>query len=166
MALISVSSHSRLLSFRFEVHKAAENDFRAAVHHEFAVEQTIERAKRKGNARHGEVTIVATDDPRWTEAFVRTHDASKNVEAAALRMLEEPPASLAGVVALLDYAVEYVKAGNSWPQDLEGEEKACCNFLGQTPWQHYVIANTAEVLRGLAGAPTPAGAAMQAKIAA
>ena len=143
-----------------EAHKTAENDFRAAVHHECALEQTIDEAKCKGNAYGGEVTIVETDDPRWTEAFVRTNDASRNVEAAALRMLEESPASLAGVVALLDYAVEYVQAGNCWPQDLEDKEKACRIFLNQTPWQHYVIANAAEFLRGLS-APTPTGAAAQ-----
>ncbi len=106
-----------------------------------------------------EVTVVTTDDPRWTDACIRIRDASNEVEALAFRMLNEPPASVEGVTALLDYAVAYVDAGNLWPQDITDDVEAHQRFLGQAPWQHYVIANTAEALRGLTGAPTPAAAA-------
>jgi hypothetical protein len=170
---ISAPRDSRLCSHSadpifalIEAHKAAENDYAAAVHHHIAMEQMIEKAKRKGSVYANEVTTVATDDPRWTEVCIRLSDASKELDALALRMINEPLASVEGVTALLDYAAAYVDAGNLWPQGITDDDEAHQRFLGQTPWQHYVIANAAEALRGLTGAPTPAGAAVRAKIAA
>lgn len=125
-----------------EAHKAAEREHAAAADHLEKIEQKFGRVGK-----------------RWTAARARYSNASDQADVLALRLVNEPPVSVEGVAALLSYAAEVVDSGATWP-DMETDE------TGQHGWQHHVIATAAAALRGLNGAPTPAGVAMQVKIAA
>ena len=94
--------------------------------------------------QHCGVTIVATDDPRWTAACVRYNEAVLKADALALEMLDVPPVSLAGVAALLTYAAEFVEEGNLWPEAVVGDD----DDIGRD-WQHCALLNAAAATRQL-----------------
>jgi hypothetical protein len=59
-------------------------------HYEY-MEQTIPEDRRRGDIYGGEVTEVATDEPRWTEACDRYSNAFRKSDAIAL--IHRSPAS-------------------------------------------------------------------------
>src|SRR3954468_16509510 len=59
-------------------------------HYEY-MEQTIPEDRRRGDMYGGEVTEVATDDPRWTEARDRYSNAFR--KSAAIALIHRSPAS-------------------------------------------------------------------------
>jgi hypothetical protein len=85
--------------------------------------------------------IVSTDDPRWIEcerAVLRRMDEETDAACTLINVL---PTTMAGLVSLLQYAVD----GEGWPTSLESESGK------NQSWRQLLIANLAEVLPELAG---------------
>ena len=87
----------------------------------------------------GEKTVT-TDDPRWIDcerAAMRAWDAQDD---AAVALLHARPTTMAGVKALLDYAVEANVDGQGWPGELlmnDGKTRS---------WHHILVENVAAAI--------------------
>jgi hypothetical protein len=99
-------------------HRAATEATTAAMHRYGEMEELIPDALRQGDFYGGEVTEVATDDPRWTAACHAYNSAFRNEDVIALAMLDAPIANLEGLAALMAYAGEYVLRGLLWPEGI------------------------------------------------
>jgi hypothetical protein len=62
-----------------------------------------------------EEKIVTADDPRWIASEKAVMAATEKNQAAADTLIEIEPTTIAGVIALLSYAAEFVRAGEEWP---------------------------------------------------
>lgn len=69
-----------------------------------------------------EENIVATDDPRWIDcerAVMRCMNAETDAACVLVGIL---PTTMAGVVALLRYAVDADAEGEGWPTVVESDD--------------------------------------------
>jgi hypothetical protein len=126
-----------------EAHKAAVAATNAALglHSDLHEELPIEKRRSKFNA-WGE-TIVETDDPRWIAAERGVMQAHNNEEDAACVLVSEPPATMAGVIALLQYAIAADTDGDGWPLLQSDDHKRTRS------WQFFLIEMLADVLPGM-----------------
>lgn len=86
---------------------------------------------------------VRMADPRWLE-YERIRELSNDkTEDAAADLVSVQPTTMAGVIALLSYAAEYVDKGNEWP-DLEEDGE-------QNTWEVFLHRSLAEALAEIAG---------------
>ena len=91
--------------------------------------------------------IVETDDPRWIECereIIRTMDAESD---AACTLVSISPTTLAGVLALLQYAVARDTDGEAWPRDLVSDDGT-----KSRSWHYFLIENVAATLADIGGA--------------
>jgi hypothetical protein len=114
-----------------EAHKAAFARVIAAID----VEQAAEAATPKG---------VRKTDERYLEAGKAVGAAWETEGDAAIELVSVRPESMAGVMALLNYAISADSDGETWPRDLLSDD-------GETSgsWHHFLIQNLAEILPGL-----------------
>jgi hypothetical protein len=128
-----------------ELHKAAKAAFYSCVLHHSKLETSIPFELRRSNINaHGE-TIVATDDPRWIAAE-RDVDRLGDAEIdAACALVSIAPTTTAGVIALLQYAVEADTDGHSWPTDLRDDADTISRS-----WHHFLIEMLAAALSDIA----------------
>lgn len=131
LAIPPAAGNSDPIFALIEAHKAAESEHRTAVHYCYDLE---DRGFKSKSDRESDRHLKA--------ANTRIDKASEAADEIALRLIGEPPVSVAGVAALLSYAAELVAEGGLWP-DMEDD------LHGQEGWQHHVIARAAETLRGL-----------------
>lgn len=128
-----------------EAHKAARAAFEGAVRQHSVFERELSKDKRRSTIDVWEETIVETDDPRWIDcerSVIRFMDAETEAACVLVNVL---PTTVAGVLALLRYAVEADTDGEGWPPVLESDD-------GQTrSWRHLLLANLAEILPELTG---------------
>lgn len=129
-----------------EAHKAARVALSAAASLNLALDRELPIEKCRSHINVWEETIVETDDPRWIEAE-RTVMRCMNAENdAACVMIRIRPTTMAGVLALLRYAVDADSDGEGWPPIVQpGDARS---------WHHFLIANLAEVLPELAAGKT------------
>jgi hypothetical protein len=123
-----------------EAHKAAVAATNAALELNSRLDDELPVEKCRGGFNGGEETIVETDDPRWTAAGRAVHQAHNNEEDAACALLSEPPATMAGVIALLQYAIAADTDGDGWPQ-LQSDD-----YKRTRSWQFFLIEMLADVL--------------------
>jgi hypothetical protein len=130
-----------------EAHKAAvaARDFALSVHTK--LENELPRDKRRSSIYVGEENIFDDDDPRWIDAergISRAWDAETD---AAVVIVNVRPTTMAGVIALLQYANEADIDGMEWPTDLLSDD-------GETTrsWHYFLIETLAETLPTLAAA--------------
>lgn len=127
-----------------EAHKAAALAFKNILYLQGDLEGELPREKRRSRIA-GEQSIVETDDPRWIE-IERDVDRLNEAETdAAIVLVNIAPTTMAGVVALLQYANAADADGCGWPADLQED-------VGQKirSWHYFLIQMLAEVLPGLA----------------
>jgi hypothetical protein len=91
-----------------EAHRAAVASFSDAVSANGRLERELPKDRRQWSCTPWEPELPAdcADDPRWIASeleITRSHDA---IEAAALELVNVPPATKAGTVALLSYVAE------------------------------------------------------------
>jgi hypothetical protein len=115
------------------------------MHHYSLMEESIPEDQRQGDMYGGEVTEVATDDPRWTAACHQFNDAFRKSDEIALAMLDTPIMSVEGLVALLAYAGEHSEQGLLWPKEIINET------VDDKPqdWERWVLKMAAETMRRL-----------------
>ena len=100
------------------------------------------KEKRYSSVTVWEEDIVATDDPRWIECE-RTVMHFMNAETdAACVLVSVLPTTIAGVVALLRYAVDADTDGEGWPPEVESDGHI-------RSWRHCLLANLAEIIPAL-----------------
>lgn len=119
-----------------QVHKNAHKSVEIAAHaHSLLEREIVASGVRMSTARE--------DDPRLT-ASENAMSAAYDVEAdAACDILGNSlPTTMAGVCALLSYAVEADTDGVGWPEDLCESE----SVLDRRSWQQILIARLAEIL--------------------
>jgi hypothetical protein len=114
-----------------EAHKAAFERVRGAVDIEYAIEAATPKGMRK-------------NDQRYLEARKATSAAWESEGDAAIELLNVRPETMAGVVALLEYAVSADRDGETWPPELLADDGESVRS-----WHHLVIQNLAEILPGL-----------------
>ena len=85
-------------------------------------ERELPRDKRQSSIdAHGE-EIVATDDPRWIASQRALAAAWNAQDDAACVLVSIVPTTLAGVVALLEYANAADIDGHAWPSVLQSDD--------------------------------------------
>jgi hypothetical protein len=112
-----------------------------------ALERELPRDKRRSSVDCFEERIVETDDPRWIECereIIRTMDAESD---AACTLVSISPTTLAGVLALLQYAVARDTDGEAWPRDLVSDDGTKARS-----WHYFLIENVAATLADIRGA--------------
>ena len=131
-----------------EAHRSAAFAFKEAIDANYDLECELPRNKRNSSVTAWEEKIVQSDDPRWIvseRAIRKTSDAESGAACALINVM---PTTIAGVIALLQYAVSADPDGQAWPDDLVADEFA----KRSRPWYHFLIANLAEVLPGMVSA--------------
>jgi hypothetical protein len=124
-----------------EVHKAACAAMNARVSEHSRLECSLPRDKRKSSVDAFEEKIVATDDPRWIEserAVMRSFDVETD---AACVLVTVRPTTIAGVLALLQYANAADKDGEAWPRELQSDDGTKARS-----WHYFLIEALAEAL--------------------
>jgi hypothetical protein len=132
-----------------EAHRELDRSLTAVLTEAGRLEDTLPEGLRETSLNlYEDPIIVETDSPEWirTEkaamaAHIALHDAE--VELAGV-----VPTTMAGVVAILRYAEEYVAPGNRWPMngellDDDGESRS---------WEILVMRNCANALAKLSAA--------------
>ena len=113
-----------------EAHKTARAAFEASVSRHSALDRELPIEKGRSRISAWEETIVETDDPRWIECertLTRCMDAESDAACVLVSILST---TMAGVVALLRYAVDADTDGEGWPPVVESDD-------GQTrSWRH------------------------------
>jgi hypothetical protein len=110
MAAPAVASHGGPdpILEAIEAHKAARATWLEWVYRHGDLEDELPKEKRQSNIDVWEELIIFADDPRWIEAereLKRTGDLETD---AAVVLVTVQPTTLAGILALLKYAVEAV----------------------------------------------------------
>jgi hypothetical protein len=129
-----------------ESHRAATAAVHSAIDVQTVLERELPRDKRKSSVNSWEEKIVATDDPRWIEcerAIIRSFGAETD---AACALVNVPPATLAGVLALLQYANTADKDGEMWHHELQSDDGTKTKTRS---WHYFLIETLAEALPGL-----------------
>jgi hypothetical protein len=116
-------------------HRAAFARVISAIDVEQAVEASIPAGMR--------LQTYKTDE-RWLESGKAVSAAWDAEGDAAIELINVHPTTMAGVMALLDYAISADTDGETWPQDLlSGDDET-----GGT-WHQFLIQNLTEILPGL-----------------
>jgi hypothetical protein len=105
-----------------DAHRKAHAAHVAAVDREYALEDELPRQKRRSWVTASETRLVGTDDPAFIMSALVTRHASDQLFTAAIQLLEVRPTTIAGVIALANYAEEYMAAGNGWPEDVVDDD--------------------------------------------
>jgi hypothetical protein len=136
-----------------EAHKAARATWIEWVYRHSDLEQELPKDKRQSNIDVWEELIIFDDDPRWIEAERELKRTSDLESDAAIVLLNVQPTTLAGILALLNYAVEADTDGVGWPDALESDDGQITRH-----WQFFLIEGVAEALAGMVPARAMAGA--------
>jgi hypothetical protein len=115
-----------------EAHKAAFVRVIAAIDVEHAVQAEIPKGPTKWS------------DPRLIDSRKATSAAWEVEGDAASELVNVHPTTMAGVIALLDYAISADRDGETWPRELLADD-------GETDrsWHYFLIQNLKEILPGL-----------------
>jgi hypothetical protein len=130
-----------------EAHKAARATWLEWVCRHSDLEQELPKEKRQSNIDVWEELIIFADDPRWIEAERELKRTSDLESDAAIVLLTVQPTTLAGILALLNYAVEADTDGVGWPDSLQSDDGRITRS-----WQFFLIEGVAEALAGMVSA--------------
>jgi hypothetical protein len=129
-----------------EAHKAANVALRSQISVHSELECSLPREKRKSNVDAFGEKIVPTDDPRWIaseRAVMRSFEAEAD---AACVLVSVRPTTMAGMLALLQYANAADTDGEAWPCDLQSDDGKVRS------WHYFLIESLVEVLPGMVSA--------------
>src|SRR6266446_404680 len=128
-----------------DAHRAAVDARNSIIGVHSILEDELPRDKRRSSVICFEEDIVETDDPRWIDAERGVSRAWDTEYSIAVDLLNVRPTTLAGVLALLQYANAADIDGEVWPTDLlsdDGEKTRS--------WHYFLIEALAETLPTLA----------------
>jgi len=128
-----------------DAHRAAVDAGNSIIGVHSILEDELPRDKRRSSVICFEEDIVETDDPRWIDAERGVSRAWDTEYSIAVDLLNVRPTTLAGVLALLQYANAADIDGEVWPTDLlsdDGEKTRS--------WHYFPIEALAETLPTLA----------------
>jgi hypothetical protein len=128
-----------------EAHRAAVAATVAAVDLYSDLDEELPIEKSRSRITAWEETIVETDDPRWIDAERGVMKAHNNETDAACVLVSEPPTTIVGVLALLQYAIAADTDGECWPQ-LESDDGK-----RSRSWQYFLIEMLSDALPGMVG---------------
>lgn len=100
-----------------EVHKAAAAVTRAAVERLSVFERELQADGRLGKENRRE-----DEQQRGEEIEAALQQAFNDETDAACLLVGDPPTTMAGALALLQYAVTADKDGETWPTDLQSDD--------------------------------------------
>jgi hypothetical protein len=125
-----------------EAHRVAAADTNAAQSRMSDFEDEIQA---KGRLRRDD--RLEEERRRGEEIETAIEEAHHVEQVAAYALLDVRPTTMAGVIALLNYACEHDDAtyGLGWPENI-----GCEGSLDTRTWQYFLIANVAEILPQLA----------------
>src|SRR3954469_15459146 len=103
-----------------EVHKAARLAFENAVSRGSALDEELPGEKTRSWITVWEQTIVETDDPRWIDSVHEIDRASDAATEAAYALASIAPTTMAGAVALLQYAISIEP--EDWPDGVHSDD--------------------------------------------
>jgi hypothetical protein len=106
-------------------HRAAWAEFLAAIGATSRLEKELPSHKRRWGATVEERQPPRghKDDPRWIESQLAVLATNDTADEAAMTLLHIEPATLAGVIALLDYAIECGHGSDErLPTDLDEDD--------------------------------------------
>jgi hypothetical protein len=126
-----------------EVHKAARLAFENAVSRGSALDEELPGEKTRSWITVWEQTIVETDDPRWIDSVHEIDRTSDAATDAACALASIAPTTMAGVVALLQYAISIEP--EDWPDGVHSDDDT-----ETRPWHYFLIEMLIAVLRGMA----------------
>jgi hypothetical protein len=132
-----------------EQHRLAHQRYWASLG-EDEIEAAIPQEMRRSSwqdAMHEEPDWrVTTDHPAWI-AHIQEGIAAWNAEIdAACALVNILPTTPAGVLALLQYAIQADPDGEQWRHELKGDDGKA------HAWHHFLIANLADILPGMVSA--------------
>jgi hypothetical protein len=107
-----------------EAHRRASALFEEVVHRLGKLDEVIPSERRKNyHVEHRGTDVGKNDDPCWTATQNEYWTKSDAEDELACELLHAEVTTIAGAVALLRYANEYVDAGNEWPDDLTDDSR-------------------------------------------
>lgn len=130
-----------------DAHKVTKAAFCSVLHEASALEEAIPLTLRQSFIDPEDMLIVETDDPRWIENTRQVHRLSDAETDAACALVSVKPTTMAGVIALLQYAVAADTDGHCWPTDLQDDDGKKIRS-----WQHFLIEAVADTLPDLLAA--------------
>jgi hypothetical protein len=145
------SSEADSIFAAIEAHKAASVAFARCISIHSKLEAALPKDRRRSNIDAHEHKIVEADDPRWIESE-RSIDALGDVESdTACALVNVRPSTMAGVLALLNYAITADRDGETWGVDLQDDDGR------SRSWHHFLIVMLADVLPDVLRAGATAG---------
>jgi hypothetical protein len=121
-----------------EDHKSARAVFCAAVDRHCDLECELPRDKRRTTLNTWEERFENTDDPRWIESEREVHLTGDAETDAACNLVSIKATTLAGLAALLQYAIEADIDGEGWPRDLQSDDGKRTRS-----WHYFLVENLA-----------------------
>jgi len=122
-------------------HRAATAGVLAIIEAHNALETELPNDKRCSIVTVCGEEIVATDDPRWIDCQRAVVLAWKVQDEAAVALLNIRPTTLAGVTALLRYAVEANVDDQVWPAELLTDDAG-----NRRSWHHFLVESVAAAM--------------------
>jgi hypothetical protein len=115
-----------------EAHREANAAMNASYSEQSRLEEELPNDLTRSMFSAWETTIVETDDPRWTANQRNVHMACEADTETALALIQEPPATVEGAIALLQYVAaiecEYIFPDGKY-EDGDGNEGSWSFFL-------------------------------------
>ncbi|MGY3605127.1 MULTISPECIES: hypothetical protein [unclassified Bradyrhizobium] len=127
-----------------EKHKAAYAAYGAAIDHSGDMEREVPKERRRSDFDASGEEIFETDDPRWIESQRAVSRTSREVDEVAIELLNVRPTTLAGLCALVRYAIDHDVDGMHWPARLEDGDI-------ERSWHYFLLESILEVLPALGG---------------
>jgi hypothetical protein len=130
-----------------EAHKAACVTMLKTLAVHSALDRELPADKCQSSVTAWGETIVVTDDPRWIEcerAVMRSYDYETD---AACSLVSIVPTTMAGVVALLQYANSADTDGEAWPRELQSDDGS-----KSRSWHYFLIETVSAALTDLVSA--------------
>jgi hypothetical protein len=122
-------------------HRAATAGVLAIVEAHDALETELPKNKRRSNITICGEEIVESDDPRWIDCERAVILAWKVQDEAAVALLNVRPTTLAGVTALLRYAVEANVDDQVWPAEPLTDDAG-----NQRSWHQFLVESVAAAI--------------------
>ena len=125
-------SHADPMFDLIEAHREANAAMNASYSEQSRLEEELPNCLTQSMFSAWETTIVETDDPRWIANRRNVHMACEADTETALALIQEPPATVEGAIALLQYVAaiecEYIFPVGKY-EDGDGNEGSWSFFL-------------------------------------
>jgi hypothetical protein len=155
-AALTVAAGSSVLAYQngpdpilaaIEAHRAVTVELHSVLAVQSGLERTLPRDRRQSSIDAWEEKITATDDPRWIECQRAVHAMFDAETDAAIELLDVRPATMLGLIALLQYVTAADSGGETWPSELLSDDGSKTRS-----WHYFLIEAVADVLANMPAA--------------